>query len=127
MNKFLWACVAVVALAVVAESLTCNTCSVGILNTCVFGSTATCSASEPNCYKGQATFNVSSVVNLYTKGCLASSSCNTTTTGNILGAGYTVSRTCCSTDRCNGASSIQLPLTAALGAALVALWSSRAF
>ncbi|KAG9335658.1 hypothetical protein JZ751_004309 [Albula glossodonta] len=54
-------------------------------------------------------------------GCLASSSCNTTMNGTILGAAYTVTLNCCNTDKCNnGAGSIQLSLTAAVGAALVA-------
>ncbi|KAF7664083.1 hypothetical protein LDENG_00190670 [Lucifuga dentata] len=56
---------------------------------------------------------------LETRGCQATNLCNKTETGSLLTAGYTITMTCCSTDRCNAASSIHLPLTAALGAALV--------
>ncbi|KAK6323593.1 hypothetical protein J4Q44_G00059320 [Coregonus suidteri] len=78
---------------------------------------------EPNCYTGQAVFNISSILSIKSKGCLATASCNTTSTGSILTAGYTVSQTCCSTNLCNGAGAIQLlSLIVAIGAALVAIW-----
>uniref|UniRef100_A0A3B4YTA7 UPAR/Ly6 domain-containing protein n=1 Tax=Seriola lalandi dorsalis TaxID=1841481 RepID=A0A3B4YTA7_SERLL len=67
---------------------------------------------------------ISLYLHLQTQGCLASSLCNQTETGSLLTAGYTVNRTCCSTDCCNGAASIQFSLTAALGAALLAVWSN---
>lgn len=60
------------------------------------------------------------------RGCLATDLCNKTQTGSLLTAGYTSVTICCDTDRCNGATSIQLPLTAALGAALMVIWSTRA-
>lgn len=69
-------------------------------------------------------FNISRFMTLQTEGCMNSSLCNKTKTGSLLTAGYTVTRTCCSTDRCNGATSIQLPLTAAVSAALLAVWST---
>uniref|UniRef100_A0A667X9X4 UPAR/Ly6 domain-containing protein n=1 Tax=Myripristis murdjan TaxID=586833 RepID=A0A667X9X4_9TELE len=72
-------------------------------------------------------FNVSGLLSLQTRGCLDTTSCNKTQTGTLLTAGYTVTKTCCSTDRCNGATSIQLPLTAAVGAALLAMWSTWAY
>lgn len=53
--------------------------------------------------------------------------CNNTETGTLLTAGYTVTRDCCSTDNCNGATSVQLTLTAALGAAITAVWSQLSF
>ncbi|XP_078146668.1 uncharacterized protein LOC144542929 [Centroberyx gerrardi] len=124
MNRFLWVGVALMAMLVTGESLTCNTCRVGIAGKCLFSSTETCGESETNCYCGNLAFNVSGLLSLQTRGCLASASCNQTETGSLLTAGYTVSKTCCSTDRCNGASSIRLPLTAAVGAALLAVWSS---
>ncbi|CAB1321108.1 unnamed protein product, partial [Coregonus sp. 'balchen'] len=99
------------------ESLNCNTCSVGITSVCLIGSTTTCSTSEHNCYSGQAVFNISSIKR---KGCLPTNVYTTSTSG-ILGAGYTISQTCCSTNLCNGAGSVQLPLTA-----LVAIWSTFA-
>ncbi|XP_029591604.1 protein Bouncer isoform X2 [Salmo trutta] len=124
MNKFMWGCVALVGLFVVAESLKCNTCTVGMASLCFIGSTAECSTSEPNCFTAVAEFNATKLLNLKRKGCMATALCNTTSTGSILTADYTVTQTCCSTDQCNGAVAIQLPLTVALGAALVAIWST---
>ncbi|KAM9415067.1 uncharacterized protein ACWYII_024130 isoform 1-T1 [Salvelinus alpinus] len=125
MNKFMLGCVVLVGLFAVAESLKCNTCTVGLSSLCFIGSTAVCSTSEPNCFTEQAEFNVTKFLNLKRKGCMATSLCNTTSIGTILTADYTISRTCCNTtDQCNGAVAIQLPLTVALGAALVAIWST---
>ncbi|XP_024251889.1 lymphocyte antigen-6, epidermis [Oncorhynchus tshawytscha] len=124
MNKLMWGCVALVGLFAVAESLKCNTCTVGLSSLCFIGSTAECSTDQPNCFTAEAVFNATSIVNLKRKGCLATAFCNTTSTGSILTAGYTVTQTCCSTDQCNGAVAIQLPLTVALGSALVAIWST---
>ncbi|XP_031722251.1 protein Bouncer-like [Anarrhichthys ocellatus] len=124
--KFIWVCAALMAMFVTGECLTCNTCRVGVAGKCPYSSTKNCIDSEPNCYKGELVFNISRFVTLQTRGCIASSFCNQTQSGALLTAGYTVSRTCCSTDRCNGATSIQLPLTAALSAALLAVcftWS----
>ncbi|XP_022602628.1 lymphocyte antigen 6 complex locus protein G6d-like [Seriola dumerili] len=112
------------AMVVTGESLTCNTCRVGIAGKCLFSSTETCSDSQSSCYWGNLAFNVSSLISLQTRGCLASSLCNQTEMGSLLTAGYTVNRTCCSTDCCNGAASIQFSLTAAVGAALLAVWSN---
>ncbi|XP_038581381.1 lymphocyte antigen-6, epidermis, partial [Micropterus salmoides] len=103
------------------ESLTCNTCRVAIAGKCLFSSTETCNASQPNCYWGKLAFNISSLMSLETRGCLVSSLCNKTETGALLTAGYTITKTCCSTHRCNGATSIQHPLVAALGTALMAM------
>lgn len=71
-----------------------------------------------------AAFNVSRLIRLESRGCLASSRCNQTETGTILSTGYTVTKTCCDTDRCNGATSLQLSLTAAFSTALMAFWST---
>ncbi|XP_018542696.2 sperm acrosome membrane-associated protein 4 [Lates calcarifer] len=94
------------------ESLTCYTCKMGFKGKCLFTSTETCSNSKPNCYWGSLAFNVSRLMSLQTRGCLASSLCNQTETGTLLTAGYSITRTCCSTNLCNGATSTQLPLTA---------------
>ncbi|KAM9340242.1 uncharacterized protein ABDE67_015977 [Symphorus nematophorus] len=125
MKRFIWVCAALMAMFVTGESLICDTCRVGFAGKCLFSSTETCSASQPNCYWGKLAFNISSRMNMEIRGCLASSLCNKTESGNLLTVGYTVTKTCCSTDRCNGATSIQLPLTAALSTALMAIWSSR--
>ncbi|XP_030644294.1 ly-6/neurotoxin-like protein 1 [Chanos chanos] len=124
MNKFLLAAVVVVASLLAAEALTCKKCTVGVLGRCIIGSTETCTGNDNNCYTGKAEFNITGALSFYSQGCIASSSCNGTS-GTVLGVGYTVTRTCCNTDQCNGASSIQLPVTAALGAALLAsVWGS---
>ncbi|TNN61857.1 hypothetical protein EYF80_027974 [Liparis tanakae] len=122
--KFIWVCSALMAMFVTGEGLTCNTCRVGFADKCLYRSTETCSDDQPNCYRGKLAFNISQFMTLQTEGCMNSTLCNKTKTGSLLTAGYTVTRTCCSTDRCNGATSIQLPLTAAVSAALLAVWST---
>ncbi|XP_053302085.1 neurotoxin 3FTx-LK [Pleuronectes platessa] len=124
MRKLLLVCTVFMAMFVTGETLTCQTCRVGFVGKCMFGSTETCSDSEPNCFRGNLAFNVSSLVMLQTQGCLNSTLCNRTEVGTLLTVGYTVTKTCCSTDLCNGASSIQLPLSAALVAALMVVWSN---
>uniref|UniRef100_A0A3P9DMF4 UPAR/Ly6 domain-containing protein n=1 Tax=Maylandia zebra TaxID=106582 RepID=A0A3P9DMF4_9CICH len=57
---------------------------------------------------------------LQNQGCVSSSLCNQTEKGSLLGITYTLTRKCCTTDQCNGASSAHLPLAAALGACLAA-------
>ncbi|KAG7457560.1 hypothetical protein MATL_G00228390 [Megalops atlanticus] len=131
MNKILCGIFAVAAFFLLSgDALTCNQCSVGILGKCLIPGSVDCSASEPNCYTGKAEFpSISGFLGFNTQGCLGSSQCNTTTNGTILSAAYTVTRTCCATDKCNpvvsGAGSVQLSLTAAVSAALVAsVWGS---
>ncbi|CAB1321114.1 unnamed protein product, partial [Coregonus sp. 'balchen'] len=86
----------------VAQSLTCKQCSVGIFGTCLFPGNMVCDNSTLNCYTGEARF-----LKLHTRGCLDSNLCGKTITASILGAGVTSSFSCCQTDLCNGASSVQ--------------------
>ncbi|XP_069032916.1 three-finger toxin MALT0058C-like [Embiotoca jacksoni] len=123
MKTLLLICAALLAIFVTGESLICNTCRGSFSGKCMFDSTQNCSDSQAKCYTGKLVFNISRWMSLHTRGCMASSLCNQTEAGAILTAGYTITRNCCSTDRCNGATSVQLPLTAALGAALTAVWS----
>uniref|UniRef100_A0A8B9H6S5 UPAR/Ly6 domain-containing protein n=1 Tax=Astyanax mexicanus TaxID=7994 RepID=A0A8B9H6S5_ASTMX len=102
-----------------SESLTCNTCSVGLVGICLNPSSSVCSSNSSSCFTGRATFNLSGAMNFYTSGCTLPTSCNSSS-GSVLGVGYTVTQSCCTTNLCNGASSIQLPITAAIGAALLA-------
>lgn len=64
----------------------------------------------------------SDLLDIHAEGCIEESACRNET-GQILTVNFTITRTCCSTDLCNGAAPIQMPLTAALCAALVAVWS----
>uniref|UniRef100_A0A3B3WN22 Uncharacterized protein n=1 Tax=Poecilia mexicana TaxID=48701 RepID=A0A3B3WN22_9TELE len=60
---------------------------------------------------------------LHSRGCVAATSCGTTVTGTIIGVEYTSKYACCTTDLCNGASAVQLSLTAGLCAAILSsLW-----
>lgn len=67
-------------------------------------------------------FNVTGFFSLSTSGC--TSDCNNTA-GSILGAGFTISKTCCTVDLCNGASAAHVSVAGAVGAALLAtFWST---
>ncbi|XP_063041678.1 sperm acrosome membrane-associated protein 4-like [Engraulis encrasicolus] len=128
MAKVLWAAfVAMAAFFVLADSLKCNQCSVGILGICLSTSEQTCTGTEDRCYSGKAEFNITGALNFETRGCMVNTSC-VSTTGTVLGAGYTVTRTCCSTDLCNGATAPQLSTTTTLAAALLVLaWAKGMF
>ncbi|XP_043090017.1 lymphocyte antigen-6, epidermis [Puntigrus tetrazona] len=113
--------IAAVGFLTLGEALTCNSCKVGILGKCLFSSQVSCAASETSCYTAKAEFNVTGFLSLSSSGC--TSDCNNTA-GSILGAGYTVTKTCCAVNLCNGASSAQLSVAGALSAALLAsVWS----
>ncbi|KAJ8267442.1 hypothetical protein COCON_G00126140 [Conger conger] len=113
-----------------SDALMCNKCIAGIFGRCLIPDSVECVASEPNCFTGIAEFpTITSFLGFNTQGCSDSGSCNATTNGTILGAPYTVTTTCCSTDNCNpvvsGAPSAQLSLGAAMSAALLAsVWGS---
>uniref|UniRef100_G3NEN2 UPAR/Ly6 domain-containing protein n=1 Tax=Gasterosteus aculeatus aculeatus TaxID=481459 RepID=G3NEN2_GASAC len=111
-------------LSMSSESLTCNTCKMGFVGKCLYSSTVKCTGNETDCYVGELAFNISRMMAMQTRGCTVSSLCNRTESGALLTAGYTVTRTCCSEDLCNGAPSMQLPLAAALSTALLAVWST---
>lgn len=67
----------------------------------------------------------SGLVPIHARGCTQESGCKNST-GSILTVNYTLTMHCCNTDQCNGAASVQLSLTAALCAALMAIWSQWA-
>ncbi|KAM6974445.1 protein Bouncer-like [Tautogolabrus adspersus] len=119
MNNFWKAVIALCALIPAAQSLQCRQCPVGLFGSCFFGSDVTCNNATESCFRGEAQFNATGAITLHIRGCLDSDLCGRTLTGNILGAGYTSSFQCCTTDLCNAASSIQLPLTVALCAAML--------
>ncbi|CAI5691122.1 uncharacterized protein LOC109194561 [Oreochromis niloticus] len=127
MKNLQWICAALMALFVTGESLTCNTCTPGFGLKCWFISTETCNNTQFSCYMGTVDFNISKWMTLNNQGCVSSALCNQTEKGSLLGITYTIKRNCCTTDQCNGASSAHLPLAAALGAAVAAVWSPWAF
>eukprot|EP00064_Thunnus_orientalis_P020582 superscaffoldBa00005732_g20721 len=123
MNKLLWVSAALMALFVTGESLTCNTCKMGIGGECLISITETCDITHNNCYWGELKFNATGQVSLHTRGCLDSDLCGVTLTGTLLSVGWTSSFQCCNTTLCNGATSVQLSLTVAVCAAVLSsLW-----
>ncbi|XP_035762460.1 sperm acrosome membrane-associated protein 4-like isoform X3 [Neolamprologus brichardi] len=126
MKNLLWSCAAVMTLFATVDSLTCETCDFKILGYCMHTDPVNCTGSQTNCFTGVAKFNKISLLNIYERGCIEPAECRNET-GSILYVNYTVTRTCCSTDLCNGATFILPGFTAALCAALVPVWSQWVF
>ncbi|XP_034561372.1 sperm acrosome membrane-associated protein 4-like [Notolabrus celidotus] len=125
MENFWRAVIILSAYIAAAHSLQCRQCPVGIFGACFFGSDLTCNNATESCYRGEAQFNATGSITLHIRGCLDSDLCGKTLTGTIFGAGYTSSFQCCTTDLCNGATSVQLPLTVILCAAILSsLWGT---
>jgi len=123
MINFWKAAIFLSAFITAAQCLTCRFCPIGIFGTCLFGSDVTCNNATESCFRGEAQFNATGDLTLHSRGCLDSDLCGKTLTGTIGGAGYTSSFTCCTTNLCNGATSVQLSLTVALcTAVLSSLW-----
>ncbi|XP_059205105.1 sperm acrosome membrane-associated protein 4-like [Centropristis striata] len=126
MAKIVIGIIAIVASFMLADSLTCNKCSYGILGFCVSNSEINCSTNTSSCFTGKTTFTSLTSVGFNNQGCMEPAGCNATTNGTIIGVSYTTTITCCSTDKCNpvtvtgAASSIKMSLTAALGVAVLA-------
>ncbi|XP_030596178.1 sperm acrosome membrane-associated protein 4-like [Archocentrus centrarchus] len=121
MTKLLWSCAAVMTLFVTVESLTCETCDIEVVGYCLRTVPVNCTESQTDCYTAVAKFS-GDLLRIHERGCIEQEACKNET-GSILSLNYTITRTCCSTNLCNGAASIQAGLTAALCAALVAVWS----
>uniref|UniRef100_A0A6Q2WSC5 UPAR/Ly6 domain-containing protein n=1 Tax=Esox lucius TaxID=8010 RepID=A0A6Q2WSC5_ESOLU len=129
MNKIIFGIVAVVASFMLAESLTCNKCSFGLLGVCLNPSATVCATNTSACFTGLATFpSLTSFSGFNSQGCMENALCGNSTSGTILGATYNVITPCCNTNLCNpvttsGAASVKLTVTTVIGAALVAsLW-----
>ncbi|KAF4081686.1 hypothetical protein AMELA_G00164120 [Ameiurus melas] len=124
----------VIGFFALAESLTCNTCSVNMFGICLFGnlSTVNCTTNTSVCTTASY-MNGSGLPSFYFQDCLESSLCNNTDSSFFLGVTYNISQNCCSTDRCNrvvnsGDSYVQLPLTAVLSATLLAcVWGQSVY
>ncbi|XP_037649820.1 protein Bouncer-like [Sebastes umbrosus] len=121
MNRFLWSCAALLTLFITVEALSCYTCDGEILGYCLCSAAVNCTEDQDRCFVAVAKFS-SHVSDIHERGCTDQSGCEGSN-GTILTVNYTITRTCCNSSLCNGAASIQLPLTAALAAALVAVWS----
>ncbi|XP_077599675.1 uncharacterized protein LOC144214844 [Stigmatopora nigra] len=131
MGRILVGIISAIACFVLAESLTCNECSFGLLGLCLSSSSLDCATNTSQCFTGQATFNgISSSVGFNTQGCIEEAACNMTTNSTLLGVAFQTEVTCCSTDRCNpvqmnGASATKMTFATVLGAAITAFaWGS---
>ncbi|KAF7702491.1 lymphocyte antigen-6, epidermis [Silurus meridionalis] len=135
MKCVLFGIAAVIGFFALAESLTCNTCSFGVIGFCLNPSTTNCSTNTSSCTTGRASFaGAGSFLGFNSQGCTETALCNGSASGTILGATYTVTQTCCTTNNCNpvqvasGASYVQLSLSAALSAALLAcVWGQSVY
>ncbi|KAJ8000401.1 hypothetical protein DPEC_G00204440 [Dallia pectoralis] len=130
MNKLVFVIMALVASVMLAESLTCNQCSVGLVGLCLKPSTIVCTTNTSSCFTGKGTFpSVPLFSGFNSQGCLENVLCNNSTNTILLGATFTTTTLCCNTTQCNpvtfsGASSVKLTVSTAIGAALVAsMWS----
>ncbi|KAM9418160.1 uncharacterized protein ACWYII_021865 [Salvelinus alpinus] len=134
MNKIVFGILAVVASFMLAESLTCNKCNVGLMGVCLNPTDQSC-PTNTSCFTGRATFpSLTTFLGFNTQGCLENAKCNITNTNEtLLTVSYTTVTTCCDTNKCNpiiisGATSAKLSVTAALSAALVAsVWGSMLY
>lgn len=125
MGKIVFGVIAIMASIILVESLQCNKCSVGLFGFCLNSNTENCTTSTSVCLTGKATFpSLTSFSGFNTQGCAENSTCSNYN-GTLLGATYTVTVACCSSDKCNpitlsGAPSAKLSMSALLGAAVVA-------
>ncbi|XP_074543375.1 protein Bouncer-like [Halichoeres trimaculatus] len=125
MDNFWRAVIILSGFIATAQSLQCRQCSIGVFGACFFGNDISCDIATASCFRGEAQFNATGSLSLHIRGCLDSDLCGKTLTGSLLGAGYTTSFQCCTTDLCNGAASVQLPLMAILCAAILSsLWGT---
>ncbi|XP_069054806.1 prostate stem cell antigen-like [Lepisosteus oculatus] len=115
MNKVVFAVSAVVLLFGVGEALRCYKCDVGFWNLCVT-SIINCTGSTDQCFSGIG--KAAGFVDINQKGCLPGASCNLVSNVTFAGTSlYTMNKTCCATDLCNGAGA---PGLSALSAVAVA-------
>ncbi|XP_030002865.1 sperm acrosome membrane-associated protein 4-like [Sphaeramia orbicularis] len=123
MNKLLWSCAALFTLFVTVESLTCNTCDTSVFGYCLSTKAINCTGTQDQCYSGVATFSSDEILDIHSRGCITKTSCKNSTNLAIFTVKYNIIMHCCTTNYCNGATSIRMPLTTAVGAALVAIWT----
>ncbi|CAL8396612.1 uncharacterized protein LOC115535917 [Gadus morhua] len=132
MAKILCVIVAALAYFMLADSLDCNKCSVGLVGICLNSNTLTCTTNTSVCFTGKATFpSISSFSGFNTQGCREPAGCNMTSSSTLLGANVSTTVTCCASDKCNpttissGVSSASMSLVAVFASALmVSGWST---
>ncbi|CAL1583358.1 unnamed protein product [Knipowitschia caucasica] len=134
MRVFIAVVVAAIACFATVESLVCNKCSIGLLGYCLNAGNETCNSTSNVCYTSKAAFaSVSSFKGFVNQGC-GNNTCGVNQTSKaengslpIIGVGYTITTSCCTTDKCNpvdtsGASATAASLSvlsvAALGAVI---------
>ncbi|XP_014859673.1 sperm acrosome membrane-associated protein 4-like [Poecilia latipinna] len=123
MKNFWTALIAFSVLIATAQCLTCQKCSVSVGGSCLVGKGEVTCADGESCTFSEASFTAKGSPTLHSRGCVAATSCGTTATGTIIGVEYTSKYACCTTNLCNGASAVQLSLTAGLCAAILSsLW-----
>ncbi|KAK5854970.1 hypothetical protein PBY51_005116 [Eleginops maclovinus] len=122
MNRLLWSCAALFTLFVTVEALSCNTCAVDILGSCLINGVVNCTNTQDRCYTAVARFSAD-LLDIHERGCIEQSKC-INSTGSILNVNYKITKTCCSgSNLCNAAVVPQRSLTAVLAAALVVVLS----
>lgn len=119
MNSLWKVVVFLILFVAAAQCLTCQQCPVAIVDACFLGKEVTCNNRTDRCFRGQAEFSATEGVVLYIRGCLDSDFCDKTITGQILGSGYSTSFKCCNTTLCNGATSVQISVMAAICTAVL--------
>ncbi|XP_063754611.1 sperm acrosome membrane-associated protein 4-like [Eleginops maclovinus] len=121
--KSVWKAVIVLsAIIAAAQCLTCRMCPLGISGNCISGKDIVCGPTQ-SCFHGQAKLLRTGEAFLHTRGCLNTTLCGLSVTNHVLDEAYITYLNCCATNLCNGAVSVQLSLTAALGAAVLSsLW-----
>ncbi|XP_053302086.1 prostate stem cell antigen-like [Pleuronectes platessa] len=104
MNKIILQLLVLGFCIAIGQALQCYKCKIGAWGVCITTKTH-CAAGE-QCFSGAGTA-VAGVMDIIQKGCLAKVKCNTITDKGVLNIAnatlYTITKTCCDTDLCNGA------------------------
>ncbi|CAL8373681.1 unnamed protein product [Boreogadus saida] len=109
-------------LVAMGGAMVCNYCGLSLEEDCLGNSTKTLTCVVNQSYYTQ-TLNLTSFV-FSTKGCVDTNQCGTSEVLTVFNATVRLSTSCCTTDQCNGATSLDVGLPAVIIAALVAVWSS---